>query len=81
MNVQTEMEPSGKDTRVLSEYSVEDLIAELKTRCTAIVVTMAVDDEESNEEMTLMRRMGGRIHCIGLMRDAEATMIHEGLED
>lgn len=79
MNVGEQMEPGGGADGKLADVTLEDLIREIKTRCHAVVVAMLVDDDESGEELTLFRRLGGRVTCIGLCRDAEATMIHEGI--
>lgn len=77
MNLSEQMEPGPGAGGKLADATLEDLIRELKARCTAIVVTMVVDDEDGREA-TLTRWMGMRVTCIGLLREAEAELIRQG---
>lgn len=80
MNLSEQMEPGPGANGLLAEATLDDLIKEIKTRCNAVVVTMLVEDEHG-EDAVVTNYLGGRICCIGMMREAEHRMLTQYEDD
>lgn len=80
MNISEQLQPGDGGGDAMAGVTVDDLIRELKTRCTACVVAMLVDDEDGCEQV-IVNYQGGRVTCIGLMVDAQAKMVDQGVEE
>jgi hypothetical protein len=80
VNIEEQMMPGAGGGDALAKATVDDLLRELKTRCNALVAAMLVDDD-CGEEQTVVCHLGGRVTCIGLMRDAELKMTMQGVDE
>lgn len=64
MNIEAQLESTDGSDGPLSKFTVEDLVRELKTRCTSLICIMVVDDD-NGEENLLVRTLGSRLTILG----------------
>lgn len=64
MNLDEQTSPGPGANGVLHAATVDDLVRELKTRCTALAVVMVVEDE-NGEDVTLTKTMGSALLLLG----------------
>lgn len=79
MNIEEQLEPGPGAGGMLAASSLDDLIRELKTRCTACAVVMVVENEQG-EDITLTKTLGSALVLLGACREIEHGLLHRGEE-
>lgn len=74
MNIEEQTEPGPGANGILARATVDDLIRELKTRCTAMGIVMVVEDEDG-EDVTIVKHMGSRLVMLGALEEIKSTIL------
>ena len=64
MNTQEQLQPGSGGNGKLADVTIDDLLSELKCRCTAVAVVMIVIDDDG-DEVLLVRTQGTRLAMLG----------------
>lgn len=75
MNVEQQTNPGPGANGALSAATLEDLVRELKTRCMACFVVMVVENDEGDDDLTIVRTLGSRMMLMGACEDVKHKLL------